>query len=158
VELYGPGIRFSVMARRRDDIDRLAELEELFDDLWQVPRFAAALRREHRPSIDVFRTAEPPELTVVAEIPGADPDSIHVLLDGRRLSIVGERPRPRVAGQYDRSEIEYGRFRREVALRDDVDVAAARATYERGLLKVVLPVAPRPRPQERVTIQIRRSE
>jgi hypothetical protein len=48
------------MARRREDIERLTELEELFADLWQVPRFAAGWRHEHRPAIDGFRTADPP--------------------------------------------------------------------------------------------------
>ena len=142
---------------RRDDIDRLNELEELFADLWQVPRFAAGWRREHRPPIDVFRTSDPAEVTVVVEIAGADPGSIQLLVDGRRLLIAGERPRARVRAQYDRSEIEYGRFRREVVLNDEVDVAAARANYERGLLKIVLPIAEGARAPQRVTIEIRRS-
>jgi HSP20 family protein len=144
------------MAGRREDIDRLAELEELFDDLWQVPRFAAGLRHEHRPPVDVFRTDDPAELTVVLDVAGADPASIQVLLHGRRLSISGERPRARVRAQYDRSEIEYGRFRRDVVLREDVDVAASRADYERGLLKIVLPIAPRPKGPQPFTIEIRR--
>ena len=104
------------MARRRD-IDRLTELEELFADLWQVPRFAAGARLVHRPQIDVVRTDDPPELTVVVEIPGADADSIRIVLDERRLVIAGERPRPRAADQvWYRSEIEYGPFEREVSL------------------------------------------
>jgi HSP20 family protein len=145
------------MARRREEIDRLAELEELFADLWQVPRFAAGWRHEHRPAIDVFRTTEPAELTIVVEIAGADPGSIQLLLDGRRLLIAGERPRPRVRGQFDRSEIEYGRFRRELALNEDVDVDSARANYERGLLSIVLPITQRARAPRSVMIEIRRS-
>src|ERR671910_273764 len=95
------------MARRRD-IDRLTELEELFADLWQVPRFAAGTRLVHRPQIDVVRSEEPAELTVVVEIPGADSDSIRVVLDGRRLVVAGDRPRPRTPEQvWYRSEIEY---------------------------------------------------
>jgi HSP20 family molecular chaperone IbpA len=145
------------MARRREDIDRLTELEELFADLWQVPRFAAGLRHEHRPPIDVFRTADPAELTIVVEIAGAEPGSIQLLLEGRRLLIAGERPRPRVRGQFDRSEIEYGRFRRELVLNDDVDVGAARANYERGLLKIVLPITQGRRTPQTVSIEIWRS-
>ncbi len=141
----------------RRDIDRLNELEELFADLWQVPRFAAGWPREHRPPIDVFRTSEPAELTIVVEIAGADPASIQLLLDGRRLLIAGERPRVRKRGQYDRSEIEYGRFRRELVLNEDVDVTAARANYERGLLTIVLPIAEARRPPQTVKIEIRRS-
>ena len=144
------------MARRRD-IDRLTELEELFADLWQVPRFAAGARLVHRPQIDVVRTDDPPELTVVVEVPGADADSIQVVLDERRLLIAGERPRPRAAHQvWYRSEIEYGPFEREVSLALDVDASRASATYERGLLRVVLPVVERAPTPARLTIAIRR--
>ncbi len=141
---------------RRRDLDRLTELEELFADLWQVPRFAAGLRRAHRPQIDCFRTDDPPELTVVVEIPGADPERMHVAVDGRRLAITGDRPRPRVAGQFHRSEIEYGPYQRQIVLAEDVEAEAARAEYERGLLRVVLPIAKKPPPSQRVAIEIRR--
>jgi HSP20 family protein len=144
------------MTRRRD-IDRLAELEELFADLWQVPRFAAGMRLTHRPQIDVFRTEDPSALTLVVEIPGAKPDAIRIVLDGRRLLIVGERERPRVEGQWYRSEIEYGPFEREVSLAFDVNVEEAKASYERGLLRIVLPVAERPPAPMRVTIEVLRA-
>ena len=144
------------MARRRD-IDRLTELEELFADLWQVPRFAAGARLAHRPQIDVVHTDDPPELTVVVEIAGADAESIRVVLDGRRLVVAGDRPRPRAADQvWYRSEIEYGPFEREVALAVDVDADGAAATYEHGLLRVVLPIAQQAPEPARLTIAIRR--
>ena len=41
-------------------------------------------------------------------------------------------------------EIDYGPFRRQVALGADVDVAQARATYERGILTIVLPARAAP--------------
>ena len=146
------------MARRRDDIDRLTELEELFADLWQVPRFAAGMRREHRPPVDVFRTDDPAELNVVVDVAGADPDSIDVIVDGRALSISGERPRERVvSAHFDRTEIEFGVFRRDLALSDDIDVASARASYERGLLKIVLPIARRRASSRSIRVDVRRS-
>jgi HSP20 family molecular chaperone IbpA len=143
------------MARRRD-LDRLEEIEELFADLWQVPRFAAGMRYAFRPQLDVCRSGD--KLTVVVEIPGADPDAIRVILDGRRLLVAGERPRPRGSDDvWYRSEIEYGPFEREVALAVDVSVDDAEATYERGLLKLVLPIAPQPQETERVAIVVRRT-
>jgi HSP20 family protein len=144
------------MARRRD-IDRLDELEELFADLWQVPRFAAGMRRGYRPQIDVFRSDDPPALKIVVEIAGADPEQIQVYLDGRRLVIAGERPRPRGEGQvWYRSEIEYGPFERKLELAEDVDAAGTSATYERGLLHIVLPIAVRAPKAARVPIEVRR--
>jgi HSP20 family protein len=144
------------MARRRD-IDRLTELEELFADLWQVPRFAAGMRHAYRPQIDVFRGEDPPEVTVVVELPGADPDAIRLQLEDGRLLLSGARPRPGGGGQvWYRSEIEYGPFSREVALPLDVDVDRASATYDRGLLRIVLPLADRPPPRARIAIEVRR--
>ena len=143
------------MARRRD-VDRLTELEELFADLWQVPRFAAGMRRAYRPQIDVVRDGR--TLAVVVEIAGADPDSLRVVLDGRRLLIAGSRPRPRADDvQWHRAEIEYGPFERELELSDDVSVDDAEATYDRGLLKLTLPLAPKPPRPARVAIVVRRA-
>jgi HSP20 family molecular chaperone IbpA len=98
----------------RRDIDRLqGEIEELFADLWQVPRFSG-LRSGFRPSVDCYTTEEPPQLVVVACLPGASVSSI-----------AGTRARPRVAGQvYQQAEIEYGPFERHVALDGAVDAAA----------------------------------
>ena len=143
------------MARR--DIDRLqGEIEELFADLWQVPRFSG-LRHGFRPAVDCFQTADPPVLTIVVELPGVDPESVQVALDERALTVSGERPRPRVAGQvYQQMEIEYGAFSRTIQLAKDIDPEAASAGYERGLLTITLPLAERAPPAQVVTILVRR--
>ena len=142
----------------RREIDRLrGEIEELFSDLWQVPRFSG-LRHGFRPSVDSFHTSEPHELTVVVELPGIDPDSIDVAVDERSLRIAGVRERPSVAGQvYQQMEIEYGQFERVLELTEDVDVSRTTASYDRGLLTVTLPVAERPARLSRVEVSIRRT-
>ena len=140
------------------DTDRLrGEIEVLFADLWQVPRYGAG-RTGFRPPVDCFRTEEPPELTVVVELAGVDPASVELELGDGELSISGERTRPPgPARVYQQMEIEYGRFERHVALGEGVDAEAATATYERGLLRIVLPLAPPPRHSERrVVIAVRR--
>jgi len=75
-----------------------AEIEELFSELWQVPRFAG-LRRGFRPMVDSYRTDDPPELTVVVEIPGIDPKSLTIVVSERTLAIAGERIRDRSGGR-----------------------------------------------------------
>ena len=143
------------MARR--DIDRLqGEIEELFADLWQVPRFSG-LRHGLRPSIDCFHTSDPPVLTVVVELPGVDPETVQVAVEERTLSISGARPRPRVEGQvYQQMEIEYGPFQRTIQLAADIDGEGASAGYEHGLLTITLPIAERPARPEAVAIVVRR--
>ena len=80
-----------------------------------------------------------------------------IVLDGRRLLIAGERERPRVEGRWYRSEIEYGPFEREVSLAFDVSVEEASASYRRGLLRIVLPVADSPPAPVRVSIEVLRT-
>ena len=144
------------MARR--DIDRLqGEIEELFADLWQVPRFSG-IRNGFRPAVDCFSTDEPPQLVVVVELAGVDPDSIELTVEERALTISGSRARPRVPGQvYQQAEIEYGRFERRIPLDRDVDAAAATAAYEAGMLRITLPTARRAPAGPGVVIVVRRS-
>ena len=146
----------TIPAMARDPIDRLrGEMEELFADLWQVPRFTRR-RGGFRPQIDCYRTERPAALTVVVELAGIDPTKVQIYADERTLVVSGERRRPRCAGRmYQQMEIDYGRFTRQVALGEDVDVAASKATYRRGVLTIVLPLAKKPAPPERVTIEIR---
>ena len=143
----------------RRDIDKLhEEIEELFADLWQVPRFAG-IRRGFRPNVDSFHTEDPHELTVVIELPGVDPGSLNLVVGERMLVIAGERHRPKVDGgvSYQQMEIEYGRFQRNLQLPADVETASASASYEHGILTIVLPLATSPPSTRQVPIEVRRS-
>jgi HSP20 family protein len=143
------------MAKRRD-IDRLrGEIDELFADLWQIPRFAG-LRSGFRPPVDCLLSDDPPRVTVVADLAGVDPANVELLLTGRELLIAGERERPAVEGsRYQQLEIDYGPFKRTVPLPADVDVERAEARYERGLLVITLPLAERPPTHAKVPIEVR---
>jgi HSP20 family protein len=144
------------MARR--DIDRLqGEIEELFADLWQVPRFSG-VRRAFRPAADCFVTDDPPQLVVVVELAGVDPDSVEIALEGGTLTIAGHRARPRVEGQvYQQAEIEYGPFERRIQLDRSVNASAATASYESGMLRLTLPLANRPPRRRSVPIVVQRA-
>ena len=140
--------------RERNDIDRLHdEIRELVDDLWQVPRFVVA-RRGFRPNVDCIRSEDPPELHVVVELPGVDPERIQVIAADRVLVVAGERCRPQVSGRYQQMELEYGRFQRRISLAEPVDPAKATARYDEGLLTIVLPIAARAPKRARVSISI----
>ena len=90
---HTPDSMLSGVARR--DIDRLQdEIQELFADLWQVPRFAG-LRRGLRPEVDSYRTDDPPRLIVVVEVAGVDPDEIRIMATADALVVSGERRRPK---------------------------------------------------------------
>ena len=143
----------------RRDVDKLQEeIEELFADLWQVPRFSG-LRHGFRPNVDCFHTDDPHALTVVVELPGVDPASLEIAVGERALLVAGERRRPKVEGRvYEQMEIDYGPFRRQIRLPEDVDPGRAKASYEQGMVTITLPVveqAPEP-PRGRITIEVTR--
>ena len=141
------------MPRKRDLRD---EIDELFADLWQVSRLGG-LRRGFRPQLDCFRTEDPATYTVIVDIAGIDPGRVTVSTADRTLVISGERGRKRCEGRsYQQMEIEYGPFQRVVQLPDDTDPTLAEATYDKGFLQIVIPIAkPAPRRQP-VPIEIRR--
>jgi HSP20 family protein len=140
------------MARRKLLKD---EIDELFADLWQVSRLSG-LRHGFRPQLDCFRTDDPPLFTVVMDIAGIEPARVNVTAAGRTLTISGERPREEREGRvYQQMEVEYGPFERVVQLPEDVDLSQADAQYERGLLTIVMPIAPKPAAAQRVPIEIR---
>jgi HSP20 family protein len=146
------------VTQRRRDVDKLhEEIEELFADLWQVPRFSG-MRRGFRPNVDCYHTDDPHELVVVIELSGVDPASMEIVAEERALVVKGERHRPRADGRvYQQVEIEYGPFRRQIRLGEDVDPDRAHARYERGILTVTLPVVEKPTPKGRVAIEVERS-
>ena len=136
--------------------DLHAEIEELFSELWHVPRFAG-MRRGFRPMVDSYRTDDPAELTVIVEVPGIDPKSITIVVSERTLAVSGERVRDRSDGRvYQQMEIEYGPFARQIRLDEDVDPDRATAKYEQGIVTISLPVAAKPPVVERYTIVVER--
>jgi len=132
-----------------------SEMEELFADLCQVPRLVAR-RAGFRPALDVYRTDDPPAVTVVVELAGIDPDEVDAAVVDGVLIIRGRRSRPaRDRRFYQHIEIDYGIFERRVQLNEEVDSEAAKATYENGLLSIHLPLT---RKAAAVKVTIRSTE
>ncbi len=146
------------MAERRRHIgDLQGEIQELFVELWHVPRYSRRLQQGFRPQCDCYRTDDPPTLHVIIELPGVDPATVQVVSSGRVLVVAGTRERPHAAGaRYHQMEIEYGPFERRIDLPDEVDTERAAAAYDAGMLRIELPLAAAPPRQQRVPIEVRR--
>jgi HSP20 family protein len=143
-----------VAGSRRHIGDLQGEIQELFAELWQVPRYSG-MRSGFLPQCDCYRTDDPPALHVVVELPGVDPASVQVVASGRALAVAGKRDRPRHAGaRYQQMEIEYGTFHRQIDLGVVVDSSRATATYEAGMLRIELPIARSEPPVRRVPIVV----
>ena len=74
-------------------------------------------------------------------IPGIDPRDVHVNVTGSLLTIKGERPLQDEDAEKHISEIGYGSFKRSFRLSEDVNVDKVHATYDNGMLKLMLPLA-----------------
>ena len=127
------------------------EIDELFGDVFERPGFVP--RRDFLPRVDMFFCGPPPRTVVEAELAGIDPDRVGIDVRGRQLVIAGERRPPSAEGRlYQHIEIERGPFRRVIDLGAEVLADDARASYENGILRVEIPLAPPDRNARRVPI------
>ncbi len=104
------------------------------------------------PALNVGST--PAAVDVYAFVPGLDPAGIDLQIERGVLAIAGER---KAEGAQEKStrhidERFAGRFRRVVALPDDVDAGAVQARYRDGVLHVHIPRKKEAQPQ-RIAIQ-----
>ena len=90
------------------------------------------------PRVDVAEGKK--DITVKAEIPGVDAKDITISLDGRRLTIKGEKKQESEEKEenYHRLERSYGYFSRSLELPADVDQDNVDASYKKGVLNIVL--------------------
>lgn len=89
------------------------------------------------PRVDLFETNNSVELRV--DLPGVDADAIDIKVQGRRLTIVGQRLQDRAdGGMYRRHERSAGRFVRSVSLPSFVRDEPVGANYHDGVLAVSL--------------------
>ena len=90
------------------------------------------------PSADVSEGKK--DIIVKAEIPGVDRKDIDISLDGRYLTIKGEKKHEKEESDehYHRVESSFGYYQRTIELPADVDSADVDATYKNGVLKIKL--------------------
>jgi len=81
------------------------------------------------------------EYVISAELPGVDEKDIHVELRGDSLILSAEkRQEAKSEGKgFYRIERSYGSFQRVLAVPDDADTDAVKASYKKGVLTVTLP-------------------
>jgi HSP20 family protein len=135
------------VARNRDllvNFERMRrEMDELFGGAWGAGGWRPSSRQTgFSPRVDVYYCdGEPPRAVVKVELAGVHLDTVELEIAGRQLVVVGERPVQETEGRvYQQVEIEAGPFRRVVQLNADVVAEDANASYEDGILRVVLPL------------------
>lgn len=127
--------------RQRREVDRFrGEIDRLFDEFFAWRPFRRSMEEgDWSPAIDVSETGK--EIIVSAEVPGMDAKDIDISLNGRVLTIKGERKQEHEEKEkdYHRIERRYGSFSRSFELPGDVDPNKVKATYKHGVLKLNLP-------------------
>jgi HSP20 family protein len=93
-----------------------------------------------RMPIDLYRDGD--HFVLNADLPGIDPASVDVDVDGALLSIRAERAAKSTDGaKWLARESRTGSFLRQLTLGDGVDRDGISATYDAGVLSVLIPVA-----------------
>ena len=109
-----------------------------------------AMYLDSRPRLmpmDLSRDAD--RYVLNADLPGIDPASVDIDVDGQLLSIRAERPAPAADGvTWIARERSTGTFLRRFSLGQNVDTSNISANYENGVLSVVIPVAEKAKPRK----------
>ncbi len=97
--------------------------------------------------MDLYRDAD--NYVLNADLPGIDPESVDVDVDGQLLSIRAERaPRTQDGVRWIARERSTGTYLRRFTLGQGIDTAHISATYDNGVLSVVLPVTEKAKPRK----------
>ena len=123
----------------------------LFDPFRELDRVAASVRDSQQGPrlmpVDLFREGDTYVLN--ADLPGIDPGSVDVDVDGTLLTIRAERtPRGRDGVKWLASERPSGSFYRQFTLSQSIASEAIRASYDNGVLSVTIPVSERAKPRK----------
>jgi HSP20 family protein len=122
-----------------------------FDVLAQFDRLASGAfdtaRAPRVMPVDLFRDGD--QYILSADMPGIDPESVDLDIDGQLLTIRAERRAPASEQvKWLAHERPYGSYMRQFTLGDGVDVERIAANYEHGVLSIIVPVAERAKPRK----------
>ena len=89
------------------------------------------------------------QIVVRVEVPGVLPDDLEINVNGKVLTISGEKKDERAEeqGGHRYSERRFGSFKREVRLSSTVDVSAVSAEHLNGVVTITLPRAQEAKPR-----------
>lgn len=132
--------------------DFFAEFDAMFAELARRSRPG-----QFEPNADLYLSVDGSTMLVDVEIAGAEPADLRVMVEARRLYIVGRRyDRERdLRGSVLLKEIAYGEFAKKIHLPVPVAYDEATASYRDGILTIRLPVSERAAlPQHRTEIRM----
>ena len=149
---------------RWDPFQDLRSAQEEMAQISQMsPMLAHALGLQGQPQGSGTATAWAPALDiserkdaylVTVELPGVEADDLQITLEDGLLTIQGERQFTQESSeqQFHRIERRYGAFRRSITLPAQVQAEQIEASFDNGVLQIVVPKAEEAKPKR---IQVR---
>lgn len=127
--------------RNREMVNFRKDFDDLFDRFLSEPGFSIPKlfsEKSWYPTVDVSEGKK--EIIVKAEIPGVDKEDIDISLEGRFLTIRGEKKHEKEESDehFHRVESSFGFYKRTIELPSDVDESKVDAKYKNGVLKIKL--------------------
>jgi HSP20 family protein len=121
-----------------------------FDPFSQLDRFAQRVFDtpvSRAMPVDLFKEGD--RYVLAADLPGIDPGSVDVDVDGQLLTIRAQRTgADREGAKWLTQERPAGTFMRQFSLGDGIDIERISAGYENGVLSVIIPLAERAKPRK----------
>jgi HSP20 family protein len=125
------------------------EMDALFNRFGGAPAQRSRGWRGVFPAVNLYETADVYILT--AELPGVEPDDIHVSLEGSTVTLHGERNIDYATQEetsLHRRERQAGSFRRAFELPATIDADKVEAVHRNGILMLRLPKTPEHQPRQ----------
>ncbi|MHA1548995.1 MAG: Hsp20/alpha crystallin family protein [Alphaproteobacteria bacterium] len=146
--------RWQALDSLREEVDRLFKGYE--QDFWQDQLsvfdgefWGPMIGRGKLPPVDMVQKND--EYEIMVELPGLDEKEVEVKYGDGMLTIAGEKKEETEEKEegYLVSERRRGAFKRSFRLPETVDPTKIEARFEKGVLKVTLPMKPEARSDER---------
>jgi len=108
----------------------------MFDDDFFMP-----MVKRFGPAIDIYEDGD--NVVAEASLPGIDPKDVDVTVENDTLTLQGQTKSEQEEKDknYYRKEVRSGSFHRSVQLPYAVDGDKAKASYENGVLRIIIPKA-----------------
>ncbi len=121
-----------------------------FDPFRELDRLAGSLVDNRSPRVmpmDLYRDGD--HYVLAADMPGIDPGSVDIDVDGQLLTIRAERTLANGEGvKWIARERQSGSFLRQLNLGQGIDTERIAASYENGVLSVTIPVSEKAKPRK----------
>ncbi len=121
-----------------------------FDPFAQLDRIVGEFTQRTAPRsmpVDLYRDNN--RYVLNADMPGVDPGSVDIDIDGQLLTIRAQRTSATAEGvKWLSQERPSGTYVRQFSVGEGVDTSAISASYENGVLSVIIPLTEKAKPRK----------